>query len=137
MSVTTLPIVDRSGAAQTAGTPIPVGFKSATITVNCTTGDAAAPFTGFAHPFSDPAMQLEFFREFSFDGGLTFPDGASNTVAGQPTGIWAVTKNGTQIMAPNFTFELPELPSPQPTHFLAGYRATGGPITFGLTIVTS
>lgn len=126
-----------NGLVHTGPRTVPVGFVSATVTIQCTTGTPATPFAGFAHPFSSAAMSIEFGAEWSWDGGVTWPEASTGTQVGSPTGSWGTSrKTGLPIMAPEIDLGMPfnSALGGNPGTYRGGFRVAGGPITFGYTV---
>ena len=135
-----------NGTQATATRAVPAGFDSATVQIDCTTGDPANPFTGFQHPFNSTSMIITFGVQWSWDGGATFPQSTEGTQTGQPTGIWgygvARDANGNRvqgapIMTPSVGLGIPydSTVGGYPTAYRAYMTVAGGPITFGLTVL--
>lgn len=137
-TILTVPVQTRAnGLVHTGNRQIPANFAAAIFTVNCTTGNPAGPFTGFADPFSDPNMAIEFGAQWSWDGGATWTDMTTGTVQGSPTGTWGTDRHtGAAIMAPSVGIGLPfdATKGGSPTNYRAGMLVAGGPITFGVTV---
>lgn len=132
-----LPVSNQPNGSRTAGArTVPGNFVSAELDIDCTTGNPASPFAGFADPFSDPAMQIAFTIQWSWDGGTTFPSTSSATIHGQPTGIWATGADGVPVMTPSFSTSLPRNTAlgGTPNTYRASIAVAGGPISFGLTL---
>lgn len=125
-----------NGLVHTGPRAVPAGFQSANITIQCTTGNPASPFTGFAHPFNSAAMSIEFGVEWSWDGGTTWSGIYSGTQQGSPTGIWGTDKQGNPIMVPNIGLSIPfdATLGGFPNTYRGGFLVSGGPITFGYTV---
>ena len=146
-TIDTVPVGNHNNGTHTTPTrAIPVGFDSATVQINCTTGTPATPFTGFAHPFSSAAMSITFGIHWSWDGGATFPESTQKTQTGESTGIWGYERvrapgggftQGAPIMTPEVQLGLPDIGTPTgpPTTYRAYMTVAGGPITFGLTVL--
>lgn len=136
--VATVPVGNHSnGTLTTAIRAVPVGFDAAIVTVNCTTGNPAAPFSGFAHPFNSAAKSITFGVLWSWDGGVTFPQSTEKIDTGQPTGIWGTDRHtGLPIMAPEVGLGIPAdfTLGGFPDHYRAYMTVAGGPITFGITV---
>jgi len=135
-----------NGTQSTPTRAVPAGFDSATVQINCTTGDPANPFTGFQHPFNSASMSITFGIQWSWDGGVTFPMSTEEAQTGQPTGIWGYERirlpdggfeQGPPIMTPNVNLGAPGIgdPSVPPNAYRAYMTVAGGPITFGLTVL--
>jgi len=131
--------------AQTAFiTLVPVGDQSATLThqgsvpknwtqnngvilrIDCT------PFTGLAHPFSDPSMEISLTVSFSWDGGTTFPESAQSTVNGSPSGTWGKTTSPFFQRGLPFNSTLGGLPN----SYSAEMDTVNGPVTYGVSLAT-
>lgn len=124
---------------KTGATVVDPSLAGATLRIDCTTGNPATPFTGFnPRPFNSTAMAISFLAEFSWDGGVTFPEQRGGTQNGSPTGIWAHDiHTGAPIMAPNVSIEIPDQPViGRPTHYRGSIDVINGPITFGLSVQT-
>jgi hypothetical protein len=136
-TIVTLPVTNRAnGPHSTPTRAVPVGFDYATVLIDCTSGNPASPFTGFAHPFSSAAMSVTFGIAWSWDG-VTFPQSTESTVTGQPTGVWGTDRHtGQPIMVPNVSLGMPSDSAlgGAPTHYRAYMTVAGGPISFGLTV---
>lgn len=137
-TVATLPVTNRAnGTHSTPTRAVPAGFDFATVTIQCTSGNPASPFTGFPHPFSSPSMSITFGVQWSWDGGVTFPQSTEGTVTGQPTGVWGLARHtNAPIMTPDVGLGIPEDTALGgfPTHYRAYMTVAGGPISFGLTV---
>ena len=61
-TIATLKPADHANGQATIGgvRPAPTYLSGFTALINCTTNNVATPFTGFAHPFSNPAMSITF-----------------------------------------------------------------------------
>lgn len=114
---------------------LPANFVSVTFQLNCTTGNPAAPFTGFANPFSNPATTITFGMRWSWDGGATFAMSTEGIQNGQPTGIWATDKQGNPLMTPDVDLAAPSQNGVQPNAYQPYASLTGGPVTTGLTVI--
>ena len=146
-TIATIPVGNRTNGTQiTATRAVPAGFDSATVQINCTTGDPANPFTGFLHPFNSASMSITFGIQWSWDGGVTFPMSTEEAQTGQPTGVWGYTYTrdangqrvqGPPIMTPSVNLGAPGIgdPSVPPNAYRAYMTVAGGPITFGLTVL--
>lgn len=126
-----------NGQVKTAIGAIPAGLKGIQLTIQCTTGDPANPFTGFQRPFNDPAMTITTGIDWSWDGGATYPQSTSGTQAGSPTGIFGTDRHGNPIMTPElFLFGFPsnDVSGAPPNAFRLTETINGGPITYGVTV---
>src|SRR5262252_8318132 len=135
--VATVPVTNfQTGTMVAPARSVPLGVQEATIQTNCPTGVPATPFTGFAHPFSNPAMSITFGVKWSWDGGVTFPGSTQGTHNGNPTGVWATDRLGNPIMAADVSLGLPFSAAlgGHPNTYQAYGTIVGGPISFGLTI---
>lgn len=131
-----LPVVDvPSGKVTTPTRTVPTGFVHVVVQLTgATTGNPATPFQGIAHPFSDPAMEITFGLEYSWDGGVTFPESVQSTLHGSPTGQWpwkttTMTPQVLLSLVSNINF------GGTATSYRAYASVTGGPITTGLTVI--
>lgn len=131
------PITNKNGNNLKTGTQVvDPSLNGATLRVDCTTGNPATPFVGFSKPFNDPLMQISFQAEFSWDGGLTFPEQRGGFQNGSATGIWGIDPlTATPVMAPNVTLRIPNNTTlgGRPTHYRGTVDVINGPITFGLS----
>jgi len=135
--VAVVPLADfQNGTLVAPSRAVPVGFQEVTVQINCTTGVQATPFTGFTHPFNDPAMSITFGIRWSWDGGVTFPGSTQGTQNGSSTGVWATDRAGNPVMTPNISAGLPfsSALGGHPTTYQPYGTVVGGPISFGLTI---
>lgn len=116
---------------------LPSNFDSVDINIVCTTGTQATPFTGFAHPFSDPAMSITFGLQWSWDNGSTFPGSTQATQTGISTGVWGTDKSGNPIMTPDLNLGVPfdSARGGHPNSYKPYAAIVGGPITFGITVI--
>lgn len=134
----TVPVATRqNGHLSEAPHPLPARFVDAEIDINCTTGDPANPFTGFAKPFNDPNMALTFGVQWSWDGGLTFPASTEGTQNGSVDGTWGSDHHtGLPIMVPSVSLSVPfnAALGGHPNAYQGYATLAGGPVTFGVTI---
>jgi len=137
-TIATVPVSNHgSGTITTAARSVPINFDSAEVDINCTTGNQAAPFTGFTHSFSDPSEQITFGIEWSWDGGSTFPASTQGTQSGNINGIWGINRQGNPVMTPVVVLGIPYDSNlgGAPGTYRAYMTVVSGPITFGLTVL--
>lgn len=134
---TLLPITDRNNGNLSSGSrALPGNINAAALRIDCTTGIIGTPFQGFTHPFNNSSMKITLVTAFSWDGGVTFPESASTSAVGVPSGL---NFNGTRVYAPMFSRGVPfdSTLGGRPTHYQATLTITGGPITFGASLEES
>jgi hypothetical protein len=130
-----LPVANRNGTLSSGSRPLAAQINGATLRVDCTSLNPAAPFTGFNRPFNDPVNQaLIVTIAFSWDGGATFPENAQMTLSGDADGQWPAGR--TTTMQPIFDRGVPSNTAlgGRPNAYNASLQVVGGPITFGLSI---
>lgn len=136
--VATLPVstLARAVPSRAAARTLLAGLQAVTLTVQCTTGAAsAAAFTGFAAPFNDPALTLQFGVEWSWDGGSTWPMATHGTQQGSATGTWGTDKaTGKPVTSPVVSLGVPAIGGVPPTHYRAFVVAGAGPVSCGLGV---
>lgn len=132
----TIPVKNQgNGQVKTALGALPVHLQQVVLTIQCTTGDPAAPFTGFQRPFNDPAMSINFGIDWSWDGGVTYPQSSSGTQQGSATGTWGTDRQGHPIMTPTIGLGMPmDDTGAFPNAFRLTETINGGPITYGVTV---
>lgn len=153
MTVTTianLPLTTTFSADFTTSVrSVPVGFQSLTIVMSPTTGNAATPFQGVAHPFNSTSMSITFGIKYLWDGGVTFPDSLERTEVGSPTGQWSGA-HGSTSMTPTVNLGLvwdsaaADIPAGDPnqgldpkgfaTSYVAYVHVVGGPFNSGILV---
>jgi hypothetical protein len=131
---TVAPRTFQNGTTVRPARTIPANFAAVAFQLNCTTGNPASPFAGFANPFNDPAMAITFGMRWSWDGGATFAMSTEGIQHGNPTGVWATDKHGNPVMTPDVRLGLPSINNQPPNTYRAYATLSGGPVSTGLTV---